>query len=263
MLVLGASCAASTSSSDLLFAAWLGVAAVVGDGADQGQRGFGAEEVGGAGDGDQLGAGVDEAVEVVEVEFAAAMVEARQPDLDPPAEAGQDLPAQRVPGDVVGVVLHHRGDHVVAVAERGQLRVHHCVDRFGGVAVGDDGAPAGCVDPGGDGVEGLLEQRGHVLGGARLPPVHVLIPRRQGTIELQDLAGRLRARRVIGHDTAGAREVEMLPYPRHIQHRRRRGRSRRATASIHISNPLGTGLRRPRLIRDSARRVCVSSGARQ
>jgi hypothetical protein len=51
-----------------------------------------------------------------------------------------------VPRDVVGVVLHHRGDHVVPVAELGEQRVHDRVDGLGGIPVERDAGRARRAD---------------------------------------------------------------------------------------------------------------------
>ena len=103
-------------------------------------------KLGPAGAAHQLGPLVDQRRQVGQVELAGGRVEAGQPVVHPPAEPGQDLPAHRVPGHVVGVVLHHRRDHVVAVAELGQQRVHDRVDGLGRAAVQRDAGPAGRAD---------------------------------------------------------------------------------------------------------------------
>ena len=141
--LLGTSWAASTSSSDPRCRRRLPVAARVGDRRGSSASGglvprkFDAPVTA-----DQLGALVDQLREVVEVELARAVVEAGDPALDAAAEPRQDLAAQAVPRHEVRVVLHHRGHDVVAVAELGEQRVHHRVDRLGRVPVRRDAAPA-------------------------------------------------------------------------------------------------------------------------
>src|SRR5215471_8076833 len=126
-----------------------------------------------------------------------------------PPQPRQDLPAQPVPGDVVGVVLQQRGHHVVPVAELGQQRVHHRVNRLGRIPVQADTRPAGRADQPRNRVVVLLQQPGHRLRRAGLAPVHVLIPRPQRGVQLQQLPRRLRTRRVIRHNPAQLREHKM------------------------------------------------------
>ena len=217
MGLVGASWAASTRTSDpLVPPGRLGVAAVGGDLSDPVQGWFGAQEVRRAGHAHELGAVVDELGEVVEVQLAGVVVEPGDPALHPPAQPGQDLVGQGVPGHVVGVVLHQGGDHVVAVAELGEQRVHDRVDRLGGVLVGRDAPPAGCVDPGRDGVEGLLEGGRDLPRRGRLAPVDALVPRREGAVEVDQLARGLGGGGVVGDHPAGAGEVEVAADPLHV-----------------------------------------------
>src|SRR6185312_7186821 len=134
-----------------------------------------------------------------------------------PPQPGQDLPAQAMPGHVVGVVLHHRGDHVVAVPDLGEQRVHDRVDGLGGVAVHRDAGPPGRADELGDRVVGRLEQRGHLARGAGLAAVHVLVPGGQGLVQVEQLAWWLGAGRVVGGDPAEPGEREVPPDGRAVE----------------------------------------------
>jgi len=147
---------------------------------------------------------------MIEVELAGARVEPRQAVVHPASQPGQDLPAHRVPRDVVGVVLHRRRHHVVAVAELGEHRVHDRVERLGGVPVQCDARPPRRADELGDRVVAALEERGHPLRRGGLPAVHVLVPRPERQAELEQFARRLGAGRVVGHDPAVRREGEVL-----------------------------------------------------
>ena len=188
----------------------LHVPAAVGDGPHDRQRRLGAQEVRGAGAAHQLGPRIHQRGKVIQVEFTGAVVEPGDPAFHPAAEAGQDLPAQAVPGDVVGIVLQHRRHHVVAVPEFGEQRIHDGVVRLGGVAVGRDRPPARRVQPLRDGVVGGLEPLGRPPRGVRLTAVHVLIERDQIPVQIQQRPGRLRARGVVGDDAPAADEVELF-----------------------------------------------------
>ncbi len=167
----------------------------------------------------QLGAVVDEPGEVLEVQLAGVAVEPCDPALDAPAEAGQDVMGQGVPRHVVGVVLHQRRDHVVAVTELGEQRVHDCVDRLRRVAVGGDAAAAGRVDPGRDRVERLLELGRHPLRRCRLTAVDALVPRGESAVEVDELARGLGRGGVVGDHPAGGGKVEVAAEPLHVQGR--------------------------------------------
>ena len=153
------------------------IAARVGQRPYGGQRIPGPQEVGRARAADQLGARVDQRRQVLQVQLAGDRVEPGQATLYPAAEPRQYLPAHRVPGDVVGVVLHQRRHHVVPVTELGEQRVHDCVDGLGGIPVERDAGRAGRPDEPRDRVVGLLEAPGHRGRGTGLSPVDVLVVR--------------------------------------------------------------------------------------
>ena len=87
-----------------------GSAPGVGDVDDAPDRVDRAERVGDVGDRDELGARPDELLELVEQQLAG-VVDGRD------AQTGAPLLADHLPGDDVGVVLHRRDEHLVALAE--------------------------------------------------------------------------------------------------------------------------------------------------
>jgi hypothetical protein len=187
----------------------LGVPAGTGQRPHLSQRRPGAQEIRRPRAAHQLGPRIDQRRQMRQVQLPGHRVKPRQPTLHPPPEPRQDLPAQPMPGDIVGVVLHHRRHHVVPVTEPRQQRIHHRVDRLGRIPVQGDALPAGCPDEPGDRVVGLLKQRGHRLRRTRLPPVHILIPRPQRGVQPQQLTRRLRTRRVVRHHPPQPGELEM------------------------------------------------------
>ena len=137
-----------------------------------------------------------------QVELAGQRIEARQPQFHAPPELRQDVVAHRMPGHEVRVVLHAGGNDVVAIAELGQQRIHHRVDRLGRIPHDHDAVAAGRADEACDVVVGRFEAPGRALRCARLPAVHVLVVRRERAVQVQQLARWLRAGRVVGGDPA-------------------------------------------------------------
>jgi hypothetical protein len=201
--------------------------------------GFAAEEVGRRGTADQFGPAIHERGEMVHVQQAGRPVEPGHPALHAPPEPRQDLVAEPVPGYEVGVVLQHRRDDVVAVAELREEGVHDGVVNLGGVPEGGDVAAAGRVEPPGDGVVRALEQLGGTPGRRRLAPVHVVVPGDQAAVQVGQLPRRLGTRGVVGDHPAGADEVEMRPDPVDVQLTGRR--SVRTPEEAHCGLPHRTG----------------------